>query len=272
MIFLYSLLIIFLIIIFVNVLKKYQKTSEITIIYNSTIKIPYPIKQYYKNIIPMNIFQTWHTKNLPINMQTNSDMIKIMNPEFRYILYDDKDCSNFIKNNFGRDVLYAFNSLVPGAYKADLWRYCILYKFGGIYLDIKYKPVNNFKFINFIESEHWVLDNDGIGIYNALMICLPQNPILLKAINNIIYNVNTNFYGENSLEPTGPRLLGKYFSEYEKTQFRIYHKSFLNGKHRFIYFDNYIVLQQDSEYLTEHDNNKKQLHYSKLWYMKSIYG
>ena len=54
---------------------------------------------------------------------------------------------DFIKNNYPVDVLEAFNKLIPGAYKADLWRYCVLYKLGGIYLDIKYSCVNNFKLI-----------------------------------------------------------------------------------------------------------------------------
>ena len=28
-------------------------------------KIPYPIKRYYNPVIPLNIYQTWHTKDLP---------------------------------------------------------------------------------------------------------------------------------------------------------------------------------------------------------------
>jgi mannosyltransferase OCH1-like enzyme len=122
--------------------------------------------------------------------------------------------SEFIKENFSEDVLNAYNSLIPGAYKADLWRYCILYKQGGIYIDVRYFPYNGFKFINLTEKEHFVLDlpscNTGIsGIYNALMVCLPGNEILLKAINQIVENVSTKYYGNCWLEPTGPLLLEK---------------------------------------------------------------
>jgi mannosyltransferase OCH1-like enzyme len=121
--------------------------------------------------IPNNIFQTWHTKKLPLRMfQMIKKMIK-SNPRFRYYLFDDNDCRNFIQKNFDTDVLHAYNNLIPGAYKADLWRYCILYKYGGIYIDIKYYPVNNFKLFNLLKKEHWVLDNGGGGIYNALMVC-----------------------------------------------------------------------------------------------------
>ena len=56
--------------------------------------------------------------------------------ELEYFLYDDDECSQYIKTNFSSDVLTSYNTLIPGAYRADLWRYCILYKYGGIYLDI----------------------------------------------------------------------------------------------------------------------------------------
>ena len=39
------------------------------------------------------------------------------------------------------DVLNAFDMLKPLAYKADLARYCLIYKLGGWYADISLKPV-----------------------------------------------------------------------------------------------------------------------------------
>jgi mannosyltransferase OCH1-like enzyme len=79
-------------------------------------------------------------------MQECVDKLKKDNPEFEYHFYDDNQCREYIKDNFNKDVLHAFDKLIPGAFKADLWRYCILYKKGGIYLDIKYQCENNFKF------------------------------------------------------------------------------------------------------------------------------
>jgi len=106
----------------------------------------YPQKEITNCGIPLNIFQTWHTKNLPPSMIDSVENIKMNNKNFNYKLFDDEDCRNFIKNNFDGSVLYAFDSLKPGAYKADLWRYCVLYILGGIYIDIKYQVINNFKF------------------------------------------------------------------------------------------------------------------------------
>jgi len=242
-----------------------------SIIINKKLKIHYPLKSYYNSVIPLNIFQTWHTKTLPPLMYNAVNKIKLINPKFKYCLYDDNDCREFIKNNFPEDVLYAYDTLIPGAYKADLWRYCILYKEGGIYVDIKYKPFNNFKFINLTEGEHWVLDIDGQGIYNALIVCKPENHILLQAIRQIVENVKNRFYGTSCLEPTGPHLLAKYFNQSQKNSFDMKHDFINNFNNRFVYFNNYVVLKSYNGYLEEHQHSKKVEHYSHLWNSRKIY-
>lgn len=242
------------------------------IIVENMLKKSYPLKSNYKSVIPLNIFQTWHSKDLPPLMKNAVNNIKINNPRFVYYLFDDNECYDFIKNNFDSKILNAFEKLIPGAYKADLWRYCVLYKLGGIYLDIKYEPVNNFKFINLTEKEHWVLDADGIGIYNALIVSKPGNPILLKAINEIVNNVQKKYYGNSALSPTGPLLLGKYFTNQQKKGFDMSHDYCINFENRYIYFNGYIVFKQYKGYLNEHGKNQRVPHYSELWARRAIYA
>ena len=71
-------------------------------------------------------------------MVNNIILLQKMNPQFDIYLYDDQDRINFIKDNFDQNVLDAYNSLLPGAFRSDLWRYAIIYKYGGVYIDIKY--------------------------------------------------------------------------------------------------------------------------------------
>jgi mannosyltransferase OCH1-like enzyme len=235
------------------------------------INIPYPLKQNYKNVIPLNIFQTWHTKNLPPLMRRSVNRIKTLNPRFKYALYDDNDCREFIKTNFPLDVLKAYDGLIPGAYKADLWRYCILYKKGGIYLDIKYAPYNGFRFITLTEKEHFVLDADNNGIYNALIVCKPNNELLLKAIKKIVENVKKKHYGSNCLEPTGPQMLNLFFSAEEKNNLDMKHKWYLSFNNRFILFNNYHVLKSYNGYLIESSTFEKTEYYGTLWAKRQIY-
>lgn len=220
--------------------------------------------------IPKYIFQTWHSKPLPNKMQECVDKLINDNPDFEHFLYDDDECREFIKKHFEPRILYAYDKLIPGAFKADLWRYCVLYVNGGIYIDIKYNCINNFKLNELILSEHWVLDIKPHLIYNAFIVSHPYNPILLSCIKQICINCCTNFYGTSCLHPTGPGLLGYKILNYNKPE-NIDMKHVLDGDDKYIYYNNKPVLKMYNEYKDEHFKFKKIPHYSLLWNNKTIY-
>lgn len=242
--------------------------------------IPFEMKNNYDSIIPLNLFQTWCVKDLPPKMKENCDKLKADNPEFKYYLFDDNDCRIFIKNNFNHDVLKAYDTLIPGAYKADLWRCCVLYKFGGIYLDIKYRCTNEFKLIALTENEYFcndwsnktTLDHVGTdtGIYNAIMICLPDNQILKQTIDSIVNNVKNKYYGNNPLEPTGPLLMKKLFTDEQRNDIVLnFYKRIPNKE--YIRFNNIAILDNYPEYRQEQKLFAKTKHYHNLWNEKNIY-
>jgi mannosyltransferase OCH1-like enzyme len=227
--------------------------------------------------IPLKIYQTWHTKELPPIMKKYTSLLQRDNPEFEYYLYDDNDCVEFIKNNFDKDVLWAFENLIPGAYKADLWRYCVLYINGGIYIDIKYQCINEFKLKSLLDKEYYVLDRYDVfydskkGIYNGLMVCKPNNPFLLKLIKRVVYNVKNKFYGYNSLNPTGPVLVAymyeKYIKKIDPRDFELRYSP--NGMN--ILYNDIPILQLYSEYRSETFKFQKVSHYGELWNERKIY-
>jgi mannosyltransferase OCH1-like enzyme len=239
---------------------------------DNRLRIPYPLKSNYNIVIPTNIFQTWHTKTLPPLMAKSIERIIKLNPRFKYHLYDDNDCREFIKNYFKPDVLFAYDNLIPGAYKADLWRYCILFIYGGIYLDIKYKPLNNFKFVNLTEKQHLVADINNIDIYNAVMVCFPKTEFLYKSIRKIVENVQTKFYGNNPLEPTGPALLSKFISTNDDIVDLKHQELDNNSNYKVIYYNNIPILKSYNGHLNEVNNFSKRKHYSILWNEKNIYS
>ena len=233
------------------------------------------------NLIPQVIYQTWHTKNLPPNMKQCVDKLKKDNPDYEYQLYDDFDCREFIKDNFDNSIVNAFDKLIPGAYKADLWRYCVLYKKGGIYLDIKYQCHNGFSFSQLEKNkEYLVLDLPGFwkqnkhGIYNAFMVCKPGNETLLKCIYKITENVYKKIYDFNPLYPTGPGLLGEiYFNGINAIDklnnfFMRYDN---NGKNDMILYNNKLILTNYPQYRNEQKRYQLSKHYYKSWTERKIY-
>jgi mannosyltransferase OCH1-like enzyme len=222
--------------------------------------------------IPLNIFQTWHTKKLPPFMAKNIENLQKINPEFKYQLFDDKDCLDFIHDNYDTDVLNAYNMLIPGAFKADLWRYCILYKYGGIYLDIKYKCINDFKLISLTNKENLVQDIHYNGVYNTLIICLPNNDIMMRCINKIVENVKSLYYGESFLSVIGPNMLYSLLTKIEISNLlsELQHL-FINGK-RIISYKGTESLEEYPEYRYEQNIHSITDHYANLWNNRNIYN
>jgi mannosyltransferase OCH1-like enzyme len=227
-------------------------------------------KAEYNSVIPLKIYQTWHSKDLPAFMRQSVNKLKAKHPRFEHFLFDDNDCREFIANNFDSSVLNAFDSLIPGAYKADLWRYCILYKNGGIYLDIKYDSINSFRFIELTEKEHWVIDIDGNNVYNALIAVKPNNEICLKCINQIVENVRNRYYGASCVDPTGPGLVAKFIGD-ERRNIELEHIWNKPTDDKFILYKNVAILKMYKGYYDEQEANKKIIHYHILWRSRKIY-
>jgi hypothetical protein len=84
---------------------------------------------------PPPVHQTFETKFTPPGMSRARGSWSANNPEYVYKFYEATDRIDFIKNNFPVSVLKAYHDIIPGAFKADLFRYCVLYIEGGVYAD-----------------------------------------------------------------------------------------------------------------------------------------
>lgn len=254
-------------------LDKIKEENKIISSYNVLNK-QFILKKEYNSIIPLHLYTCWHTKDLPPLMRSNYDYLVESNPKITFHLYDENDCLQFIQDNFEEEVVDAYDSLIPCAYKSDLWRYCILYINGGIYMDIKYKCVNNFKFIALTEEEHFVRDIQDCYMYNALIVTLPNNELMRKCIYQIVENVKNRFYGKNPLDPTGPGLLGSFFTREDRSNIDMYHDvSVIENKlnEYYIVKNNVIILCIYKDYRLEQAKVQKNKYYANLWDEKKIY-
>jgi mannosyltransferase OCH1-like enzyme len=246
-----------------------QKLHVIKYLYKNR---PYNnLKDKYRSIIPLHLYTCWHTKDLPPLMKENYDNLVASNPEITFHLYDENEARYFIKNNFEEDVLNAYDTLIPTAYKFDLWRYCILYINGGIYMDIKYKCVNGFKLIDLTEKECFVRDAISENVYNALILTLPKNQLLFKSIRQIVNNVENKYYGNHFLDPTGPGLLGKNFTQREIDSLELYHYSASVLNKFYIAKSDTIILDFYEKYREEQSIYGKNNYYISLYREKNIY-
>jgi len=190
--------------------KRVQEENEEIELHTIPFHIPRQTTQgeEVRNGVPLVIYESWKTHDVPTGMRDNINALLKTNPEFDYYLYSDEDCAEFIRGNYSKDVLEAFYSLKPGAYKSDLWRYCILYKLGGVYLDIKYYSLVPLITVVDEVPTAYVKDIGRDCLYNAFLISPPKNEIFKKCIDDIVNSCKNRLYKRNDLDITGPCLLG----------------------------------------------------------------
>lgn len=220
--------------------------------------------------IPLHIYQVWHdSKDMPSSVKDSIQQIKQQNPEFQHHLYDEPMCRNFIKENFPKNVLHAYDSIIPHAYKADLWRYCILYKKGGIYLDSKYYGVEKFKLIQLTGKEYFCkgVSNTFYSIYNAILICKPRNPILAQAIKKVVEHVETRYYGSVPW-CIGPLMLRSFFTDrsFDALELSL---DYVNKVKRYISYQGHRILKYNESYQKEKAQRSE--HWTKYWETRQLY-
>ena len=246
-----------------------KKTIKEFLMYNK----PYPyLKNHYNSVIPLDIYQTWFTKDLPPKMRERVELLKVQNPRFNHHLFDDNDCREFIKTYFQPDVLESYDTLIPGAYKADLWRLCVLFINGGIYMDIKFCCVNGFRLIELTETEHLAKDRPPNSIYNALMVCKKGNIFLYNSIRQIVENVKNRFFGNHPLSITGPILLGSVIMG-NKLKVNYDMKDYEHGGY-IIYKNRFVISTEYPEYTSERTSEYSKINksrYDKMWYERNVY-
>jgi mannosyltransferase OCH1-like enzyme len=172
--------------------------------------------------IPKNIFQTHKSLDYLRKRPKLLNAIKSWRTRgsgFNYYFYDNAMCDNFIKSHFDEKINKAYFLLPMGVMKADLWRYCILYKYGGIYADVDTVcRVNPNVFIN--NSYLTVAPEPGCNYFCQWTFAAPAGSPILKEIIDLSVEriLSTPIKGEHIIHYlTGPACFSdaivKYLNE-----------------------------------------------------------
>lgn len=85
--------------------------------------------------IPRRIIQTGKSLNLDMMEKVSSANVKLINPDFEYLYFTDKDVRDFVGRQFPQ-YKKMFNSFRFNIQKYDFFRYLAIYHFGGFYFDL----------------------------------------------------------------------------------------------------------------------------------------
>jgi hypothetical protein len=90
--------------------------------------------------IPKKLFQTAKSYDtLPPEIKANIARLKELNPDWDYRFFDDEQMKSYLRNNLPPEEWELLQEINPryGVVLADIFRYVIVHKEGGIYLDVK---------------------------------------------------------------------------------------------------------------------------------------
>jgi len=141
--------------------------------------------------IPKIIHQTYKNYNLPVIYKNCQNEIKRLNPDFEYRFYTDQDIDKFMKDNF-QEYYDKFNELPRKIMKIDMFRYFLMYKFGGLYADLDYLMLKPF---DLTEKKIVLPSNreDEIGnpicLGNCIFASEAQHPFW-KYLMNSLFSIN----------------------------------------------------------------------------------
>lgn len=235
----------------------------------SVPKIMWRTGPYRANAIPSRVMAIFRRA-----MQTN--------PEHLMFYFDDRDCRSFVADHYP-EYLQDYDDLVPTAYKADIWRYMVLNKFGGCYADLT-QDLD-------ISYEDMCKDVDGVfcrdyamhlcDLYNAIMCSVPGDRVVQRTLTRSINNIRSRYYGGGTLAITGPIVLGRAYKDLiEKTRRSVPIRTGRNDKYmilehigdKHISMDGMIIGRTKAEW--HHSSlydEIKQKHYSQLWHDRQVY-
>lgn len=182
--------------------------------------------------IPKIIHQTWKTKRLPPMFQKSQKSWKSMNPDWKYRFYSDRECMAFVQKHFPQ-YMSLYQALCSGVQRSDLFRYLVMYHYGGIYVDMDttcLQPIDHWldPLKNTCDTLDCVIGKDfqnrdpegsgfGSEIEEYLQWCLlsvPNHPLWIQVVEKIDDRLqerpcheNNEFDEDYTLWLTGPGVM-----------------------------------------------------------------
>jgi mannosyltransferase OCH1-like enzyme len=156
--------------------------------------------------IPKIIHCIWLGSPLPERCKTMIATWKKFHPTWTIRIWTDADVPSFQMKN-----KRAFDRAKNYGEKSDIWRYEILLRHGGLYIDTDFECIKPFddlhKQCNFFAG---IAYTRPAILYNGLIGSIPNHPILQKCIENIHPSTGDN-NSDRIMEETGPLFFSRIF-------------------------------------------------------------
>lgn len=114
-----------------------------------------------------------------------------LSPQCRMHYYGDFDCREFLGKTFGTTHVKVFDFLKDGPIRADFWRVCVLFEFGGLYVDADILPVLPLEsYLDVVNDDFMtVASSNGGDVLNPHFIFARErkHPFLRRALESYLH-------------------------------------------------------------------------------------
>ena len=153
--------------------------------------------------IPKTIWQTNFTSNVTLPVYLNYLFNRLMAPSFSYRFMVTEEREKFIFENFDATINDSYKKLQIGAAQADFWRLLVLYKHGGVYMDIDAHLVWSLgQILSDCDRELYLKIKTG-EISNYFIASVAGNKNLIDLIDRVCRNID-RASSDNVYYLTGP--------------------------------------------------------------------
>ena len=189
------------------------------------------------DIFPKILHHTWKSHEIPSIWQNSYNSCISLNKDYTFKLWTDEDIENFMTEHYAW-FKPQFDSYKYSIQKIDVFRYFVLYHYGGIYIDLDIKC--KYPFTDILQE---VTENHGIllpgtwpvGISNEFMAAKQHHPFLKFSISKLKHSHHE--YGLHYftiLASTGPLFLSRCLTMYPNKNADVY--SIPMTRHKWYYF------------------------------------
>lgn len=178
-------------------------------------------------MIPSILSQTWKSAELPAAAAALQRGWRSLNPELEYRFYDDAACREVVAETFPL-LLADYDRLPAAVMKADVFRYAVIYRDGGIYADIDMECLRPVKgllaFGNCLVAIEAHLGRTrqselgyphGVQIANCIFAAAPGHPFIREAVERAVAlsRAQGGVTTASIEDVTGPRMLTRLLFE-----------------------------------------------------------
>jgi len=202
--------------------------------------------------IPMVLWQTGRGNDRRAHNNASAVAARVahqmIDAGLELVWHNDSAARAFVAEHCPR-AIRAYDCLRPHAYKADLWRYCVMWAKGGIYLDAEDVPIVPLRSLlrpcdtlvlardwcpehwraRLTWREKWGSACNHTAVQISFMAAAPRRPFFHCALQHAVRNIESGYYGPGDLFVTGPPLAGSCLDRLHKGM--EYTMEIAQGKH-----------------------------------------